>query len=368
MKRVGLLLVFASLISPYVPAADPVRGESVILAEIDAFMAKAASAIESHHLSEAIQSYVSILSLAEENASPAIQKKAQEANSTLEAIGTRLSLEPSSDWIDAKGNQKTFPSRKLGRDGAPSPAVFLFENFGDVKSPVADASISFMFIKNSGSLLSSVTTDAYGKANSTIEKLDKPGEAAVIRAYPEFRARGKSYAFSSVFRDFVYLPAVDAALITALERSELGASDDPKTISAVVEALRPTGLDLVPFNGKLSEDRFRAAYGGEVGALESLGLSENRPYAALVLIEVANARQMEYEGKTYAIFTAEAACGFRLVRSDGSVLLSLAPGPVQGRGGTRAAAISDAYKRAAEALSSALRNRLADITSSLAAE
>jgi hypothetical protein len=368
MKRGIILSLLVCIISVCVPAADAGRSESLVLAEIDTFMAKAVSAIESRHLSEAILSYVSVLSLADENSSPAVQTKAREARSALEKIGTRLSLEPSSDWIDAKGSQKTFPTRTVGKDEVPGPAVFLFENYGDVKSPVADASISFMFTKNSGSLLSSVTTDAYGKANSTIEKLDKPGEAAVIRAYPEFRARGKSYAFTSVFRDFVYLPAVDAALVMALESSELGRSEDPKTLGAVVDALKPTGLDLVAYNGKLSEDRLREAYGGKTGALAMLGISEERPYAVLILVEVGAARQMEYGGKTYAIFSAEADCGFRILRHDGSVLISFALGPVRGQGGTRVAAVSDAYKRVSEELAFALRNRLSEITSSLASE
>jgi hypothetical protein len=124
MKRGIILSLLVCIISVCVPAADAGRSESLVLAEIDTFMAKAVSAIESRHLSEAILSYVSVLSLADENSSPAVQTKAREARSALEKIGTRLSLEPSSDWIDAKGSQKTFPTRTVGKDEVPGPAVF----------------------------------------------------------------------------------------------------------------------------------------------------------------------------------------------------------------------------------------------------
>ena len=347
-------------------AADAPAGEKAAAAEADAYMAKALEAIETRHLSEAIRSYVAALARAE--AYPSLRPRAAEAEAALAMIGARLTLEPSSDWVDAKGAQTAGSTRELAKGGGRAPAVFLFESFGEVKSPVADASISFAFERNSGTLIGSAATDAYGEANSSVFSLDEPGEEAVIRAFPEFLVDGRAYAFKDVFRDFAYLPSIDAALVASLERSEFGPSDDPKSIAAVSEALGPIGIELAPRNGKLSEPLFLDAFGGKLSALAAMGLSDSLPYAAFALVEVSPSRQMEYDGKKYEIYTASAAIGFRIVRSDGSVLFSLKPASAMGQGGSREAAVADAYRRSGIALSAALRERGEEIGRLLKAE
>jgi len=361
-----LSIALALVSSLALGAVDAPTGEKAARSEIDAHMSKALEAIESRHLSEAIRSYVAVLAIAE--AFPSLGSKSDEARSALARIGTRLTLEPSSDWTDAKGTQIAGSTRALARGDGLAPAVFLFESFGELKSPVADASITFRFVRNSGSLVASAATDAYGKANSSVASLHEPGEEAVIRAYPEFAALGRSYAFTEVFRDFAYLPSVNAARIAALERSEFGPSDDPKSIAAVTGALEPLGIELSPQNGKLSEALFLEAFGGKSSALLSLGLSDSLPYAAFAFVEVAASRQMEYDGKKYGIYTASAEISFRIVRSDGTVLLSLKPESAMGQGGSREAAVADAYKRSSEALSAALQKRGGQIEKLLKSE
>jgi hypothetical protein len=360
------VLLFAPLA---VQAADgtPASG-SAALTEMDGYISKARDAIDTNHLSEAIRSYIAVLAIAEESPSAAAKAKAAEAEAALARIGTRLTLEPSSDWVDAKGSQIAGASRSLGKEGGLAPAVFLFESFGTGKAPVADAPIFFKFIKNSGSLVSFVTTDAYGKSNTTVAKLDEPGKEALIRACPVFRSRGKEYVFSQAFRDFAYLPPASSAMVIALESSELGASDNPRTVDAVISAMKPLGLEMAPLNGKLQSEKFRKAYGGDSGALASLGIGDATPYAALVLVEVAAARQMEMNGKKYNIYTAQATATFRLVRSRGTVVFSLPVDSIKGQGGTREAAIADAFKQARDALGPALSSRQADIKKALLTE
>jgi len=369
--RIPLLAIAVLMFAPVVAsAADGATGApgSPALAEIDGYMTKARDALDTNHLAEAIRSYVSVLALAEESPSTATRLKAAEAEAALARIGTRLTLEPSSEWIDAKGSQIAGSTWVLGKGSGPFPSVLLFESFGTGKSPVADAPIFFQFLKNSGSLVAIVTTDAYGKANTTVAGLASPGEEATVRAYPVFRSRGRDYAFPGVFRDFSYLPPASSAMVVVLESSELGASDNPRTVDAIVDALRPLGLALVPQNGKLAPERFRQAFGGDVGALASLGVGEASPYAALALVEVAPARQMEMNGKKYNIFTAQATATFRLVRSDGSIVLSLPLDSIKGQGGTAEASIADAFKRARDELGPALKNRRAELEKALRTE
>ena len=356
------LLFFAASIGA-APAAAPLP-----VAEMSAYLSKAQDAADSNHLAEAIRSYVAVLAMAEESPSPEAKAKADEASAQLARIGTRLSLEPAGDWVDPKGTQIAGDSRSLGKDGALSPAVYLFENFGTGKSPVGDAPIFFQFSKNSGALVSFVTTDAYGKANTTVAKVNEPGSDAVIRAYPVFRSRGKAYAFQSVFRDFAYLPPANVVKVLALESSEFGVNDNPGTIDSVAGVLKQKGLQILPFNAKLATDDFRKAYAGEPKALRSLGITGASPYAAFVLVEVAAARQMELNGKKYNIFTASAPISFRLVRADGSIVYSLPVDGIKGQGGTKEAAIADAYRRAREAVGPELQKHLDAIEASLTKE
>ncbi len=360
----SLLLPIAALSAAPSPAATA----SPAVAEMSAYLSKAQDAADSNHLAEAIRSYVTVLALADESPSTDAKAKADAASAELARIGTRLTLEPSSEWIDAKGTQAAGSSRSLGKEGGLSPAVYLFDSFGSGKSPVADAPIFFQFVKNTGSLVSFVTTDAYGKANTTVAKVGEPGSDAVIRAFPVFKARGKSYAFQSVFRDFAYLPPANVVKILALESSELGLSDNPRTVDPAAAALKQTGLQILPFNAKLAPEVFRRAYGGEVKALSALGVDATSPYAAFALVEVAAARQMELNGKKYNIYTATAPLSFRLVRADGTIVYALSLDNIKGQGGTKEAAIADAYKRAGDAIGPELTKRLDDIRSSLTKE
>ena len=181
--------------------------------------------------------------------------------------------------------------------------------------------------------------------------------------FPFSRLRGKSFAFHSVFRDFAYLPPANVVKVFALESSDLGLSENPRTIDAVASALKKAGLQVLPINAKLAAEDFRGAYSGEAEALASLGLDASTPYAAFVLVEVAQARQVELNGKKYNIFTASATLNFRLVRSDGSIVFSLPIDGIKGQGATEEAAVADAYRRAGESVGAALQKKFDSLKS-----
>ncbi|HUW41555.1 MAG TPA: hypothetical protein VMV90_11140 [Rectinemataceae bacterium] len=337
------------------------------LAEMDSDLAKAKEAADNDHLAEAMRAYVSVLALAAEKGGPAGRTRADGAAAALSRIGQSLSLEPGSEWVDAAGTQTAAGTRGVGSGSGRSPSVYLYENFGTGKSPVGDVPIRFQFIRNSGSIVSTVTTDAFGKANTTLASLADPGSEAVIRAYPIVTANGRSYSFSSVFRDFAYLPPANAAAVFAMADSELGTEDKPQILDAAIRALASTGLRLSPYDGALDPEAFRRALGGDASALASLGIGAKLPYAAFVSVDVEAARQIVLDGVAYNLFTAVADVGFRLVRSDGSVVAALPLDPVKGQGGSKEAAIADAYRRASKALAAALQEHANDIRAALAA-
>jgi hypothetical protein len=333
---------------------------------MDSYLSKAGDAEDSNQLSEAIRSYVTVLALAEESPSSDAKSRTDAAQAALSRIGTSLSLEPGSEWVAPNGSQIAGGARNLGKDGGLSPSVYLYQSFGSGKSPVADAPIFFQFVKNAGSLVSFVTTDTYGKANTTVASVDQAGSEALIRACPVFKARGKSYMFQSVYRDFAYLPPANIIKVMALESSELGPGGKASTVDPVASALKEAGFEVQIEEARPDDANFRKAYAGDVKALAALGIDASAPYAAFVLVDVAGAKQMELNGKKYNIFTAAATVNIRLLRSDGSVAFSLPVDGVKGQGASSEAAVQDAFKRAGDSVGPELRRRMQDLQDALA--
>ncbi|HET7839263.1 MAG TPA: hypothetical protein VFL04_05855 [Rectinemataceae bacterium] len=369
----GLLVSLGLALSFCVAAAQDAPPQA--LPEMDALLAKAREAIDSNHLAEGIRSYVGVIALFEASApgqtagtdeAAAARAKAEAAASELARIGARLSIEPASEWLDATGSQVAAATGRVGKADGLSPGLYLYENFGSGKSPVPDAPIHFEFTKNGGSIVPLVSTDAYGKANTTIASLDEPGKEAVVRAYPVFSSRGKTYAFRSVFRDFSFLPAAKTARVLAFASSELGQGGDALTVDSLVSALEPSGLRLSPYNGAMEMEGFRKALAGDGPTLASISSDAASPYVALALVEVGEIRQVELNGRKYNIFSATARAGFRIVRSDGHAVWALPIEGIRAQGGSRESAVADGYRKAREALMAELRKRADEIRDALA--
>ena len=307
-------------------------------AEIDSLIKKARDSIDSNHLAEGVKFYISALAKATKTGK---QSRVDEISGTLAAIGTRLTVEPHESWLAPDGSQKTASSRSAARGEGMMPAVYLYESYGYVKSAVSDAFIRFEFMTNEGKLNASVTTDSRGLANTSITAITAPGKDAVVRAYPVFTSEGYSYAFKNVFRDFSFIAPPNLALVAALERTPAGESANPRVLDAVASALKPLGVEVVPFNGVLASARFNAAFGGETAALATLAGSVKAGYFALVNVEVAAPTRMEYGGKVYNIFIANAKATLRIVRADGTIVFAKARDGVRGQGGTEQTAIDD---------------------------
>ena len=323
------------------------------------------AALDANHTAEGIRSYVSVLALSREEGSAEASRLGAQAESELVRIGNRLSLEPGETWISPDGSQSAGSSRSAGKDGGLQPAVFLFENFGNAKSPVADAPIRFEFIRGGGVLTTSVSTDTYGRANATLSRLESPSSEAVIRAYPVFSARGYSYAFRNVQRDFSYLPPSNVAKVVALERGPDGAVQNPQILDSVAAILKSAGLSPSPLDGKLLGAGFDRAFGGDPAAVRSMAASAGASYFAFVISEASPARQMEYGGKKYNIFTSDCKTTIRIIRDDGTIVFALPLDSLRGQGGTAQLAVSDAFQKSREALAAELNRRLAEIRKSL---
>ncbi len=344
--------------APAAPApaapATAAAGSASADAEIDALVAKAKASLDANRLSEAMRFYISALAKA---SSGGRRAKATELTGVIEAMGARLTLEPHESWLSPGGSQLVGDARAASRGSGLMPAVYLYESYGYAKSPVPDAYIRFEFIENAGTLTASVATDAKGLANSGVSALAYPGKDAVIRAYPVFTDGSHSYAFKSVFRDFAYAAPPNLVLVAALERTPSGESANPRVLDAVASGLKPLGVDVAPFNGTLMPASFGAAFGGDATALKALKGSLEPGYYALVYVEVGAPARMEYGGKVYNIYIANAKATLRVVRADGTVVFAEAKDGVRGQGGTEQASVDDCLVKVRDELGAMLKGK-----------
>jgi len=371
----AIVAAFGACVSSPPPASTASNGQTgstgttVVTApdqvdtEIDALVAKASASIDANHLSEGIKFYISALG----KATKANKKsRADEISGTLNTIGTRLTVEPHESWLLPDGSQRSGDSRNAAHGIGLMPAVYLYESYGYVKSAVPDAFIRFEFVENGGNLTASVATDAKGLANTSITSLTAPGKDAVIRAYPIFTSEGYSFAFKNVFRDFGYAAPPNIALVAALEKTPAGDSTNPRVLDAVATSLKPLGVDVVPFNGVLAAARFRAAFDGDSTALAALSGTVKAGFFALVYVEVGTPSRMEFQGKVYNIFTANAKATIRIVRMDGTVVFAESKDGIRGQGGNDQASIDDCLVKVRDELSAIISGRSADIRKAFA--
>lgn len=380
MRNVPALmtLIFSSFLAacvsapppaPASPGPSPARTEGSsqlpLIQEMERLLSSGKAALEANHLSEGIRSFVAVLALGEENPSAQASRLRDEAEAQLVRIGTRLSLEPGELWIGPDGSQVAGSCRSVGKEGALNPAVLLFENWGSGKSPVADASIRFEFVRGGGALTAVVATDVYGRANAILSRLDSPSSDAVVRAVPVFTERGYTYAFHAARRDFSYLPPSNVARVVALERGANGVASNSQTLDYVASVLKSAGLAAAPLEGKLPGGAFDRAYEGDPTAIRALASASGASFIAFVVSDASAPRQTEYGGKKYNIFTSECRTTLRILRDDGTLVFTLPLGNIRGQGGTPQAATADAFAKARSSLASELNKRIEEIRKSV---
>lgn len=358
------------------------------LAEARRLEIEAGSALEAGQVSMAIRAELGLLAVAREaglggdraaSSDPkssaemlALAEAADAARAALAAIGSRMSLEVSGEWVDSHGNQQAGDVAALAAGKGPSPAVYLFIGTGSGKAPVADAPIAFAFAANSGSLVGSVATDAWGKANTTVSSLASPSQAATIRAWPEYRYREESWSPPGLHRDFAYLRSTPVLRVAVYE-STRGAGDGIRTspylapgswLDALGGTLRPlataAGHEITVAGADPGLRFLPLAFSGDASAVAELcstgqGAGSSASVLGLAALETSPARQVELGGRKYAIFSCEDSVTFRLVGRDGRILWTVGPLAAKGQGGTAELAEKDARDGAWAALEDGLK-------------
>ena len=335
---------------PAAEVKESAPGPLQTMRELDA---AAASAFETNHVMEALRHLVGLLAVNLEGAAE-IQvdrdlersELARKADAVLTALGGRLTLEPTDAWLSG-GTQVSGRLRDLAKGRGLLPSARLVINYDHGKAVVADAPIRFTFVVGAGEVTEVVTTDAYGVVSATVRSLASMDQPAVIRAMLVVSNRGYSRRIPEVFLDFTYLPPSRTARVLASERSVSDTEAGPDAASPLVDAvsrgLAGTGFEILPH----------------------LGLQSDESYVIHAITEYEDARQAVNRGRAFDIYTVTARTRIRILRSDGSVVVSRPELKSIGRGGTVETALAAALAASRAAVEKDLRESAARIASAL---
>ena len=312
-------------------------------------------------VSEGILNFVSVLSELSKLKSPAgdLADFGSTAEEELTKIGSGLSLEASVEWLDANNNQTAASTLDVGTPQAMGPSVTLTYSYGNTKALVSGAPVHFRFVKGSGILVSPVSTNEYGQANTVVTRVDSVNQENIVRASLTYRVKGYSYEFSEATRDFAFVPPVNKASLLVLERGPEGASDDPIILDPVFNVMKTVNFDYAPYNGLLLGDDYLKVFGGDNDSIVSMGLEEGVSYLVMVLSDNYYVKQVELDGKKYNIFKSKTNVTTRIIRvADGAIIYSASVQDVDGQANTEQKASIDGYRKAADAMAAKLTEEI----------
>jgi len=344
---------------PEAAAGAPAGGDAAaILERMDEYLSNGLEKLDQGAFSEGITQLVAVLAEAQNaGSSPEAEALKQRAETELGKVRAGLSLEAGVEWLDDKKNQLSASSIEVGSPAGLNPSVLVTLNFGTGKALVPGAPVMFEFAKGSGLLTAMVNTNDYGQANCAIARLDKPNEETIVRASVVYKVKGLSYAFQGVSRDFVYVPPARRATILVLERAGDKAQSDPLILDAVYQQLKKISFDFSQYNGVLLGDQFIRVFGGDPGAIRSMGLQKEVSYLVMALNDCYYVNQVELQGKKYNIWKSKAQATTRIIRvQDGKIMYSLSVDFTEGQGGN----VEGASRAALQGAADLMRTRLGE--------
>ncbi len=296
------------------------NSDSALLIRMEEYLENGTNKIFEGSISEGIKQLVSVLAEREKN--PGQSDKADElalmAETELKKLGAAISLEADTMWLDANMSQIAGNTTELNIQ--PNIILTIISETG--KSLISNAPIYFEFIQGSGTFNNYATTNSFGQAGCNIIKFENLAEENIVRAYLEYRVDGYTYSFSSVVRDFVYVPPAYTAAIIVLEKSVVGISNDPLILDPVYNELKQIDYEFSIYNSVLDEEEFMQAFKGDIDSIQSLGLGNNVSYLIMLLNDCNNMIQMtNMKGDPINAFMSEARATIRVIRViDGTVL------------------------------------------------
>jgi hypothetical protein len=356
-------------------AAKPgeASGDKTDAAALEKLYNDGLASMDKGQISEGITSFVTVLSEVSraKSVSPDAREYARSAEQELTRIGAALNLAAGVEWMDRDKNQRSGDSISVGTPKALNPSVTLTYNDGGTRTVITGAPIVFEFVKGGGTLVTPVTTNDYGQANTTITALDNTKSESIVRATVSYRVKGFAYTFKGASRDFAYVPPVRKATLLVMERATMDngsvyVSAEPVVLDRAFNVLKRIEFQYTPYNGKLLGEQYMKVFGGDLGAIAALGLEEGVSYLVMVLSDAYSVKQVELNGKKYDIFKSKSNGTVRVIRTaDGVIQYSGTVQSIDGQANTAEKAAIDGFRNTADKLAEKLEADLQEIARSL---
>ena len=347
------------------------KSDGELAQRLNEYLENGLAKVEQGAISEGINQLVTILAEAQSAGSSSgdIRAIVDTAETELTKIAAGLEMEAGTEWVDANKNQTSASSIDVGTGNSLNPSVILTYNFGSGKALITGAPIYFEFVQGSGLLTNFVATNDYGQSNCAIARLDNPNSENIVRASLVYRAKGYSYPFQGITKDFVYVPPARKATILVMEKAGERIQDDPVILDSVYNRLKDMAFDFSQYNGVLLGDAFLKVFGGDPNEIRRMGLEKEVSYLVMVLNDGYYVNQVELGGKKYNIFKSQTTASTRIIRvSDGKIMYSGTVQAVGGQGGSEDKAILDGFRNAAQAMSEKLDTDYPEIDRVLAGQ
>ena len=347
------------------------KSDGELAQRLNEYLENGLAKVEQGTISEGINQLVTILAEAQSAGSSSgdIRAIVDTAETELTKIAAGLEMEAGTEWVDANKNQISASSIDVGTENSLNPSVILTYNFGSGKALITGAPIYFEFVQGSGLLTNFVATNDYGQSNCAIARLDNPNSENIVRASLVYRAKGYSYPFQGITKDFVYVPPARKATILVMEKAGERIQDDPVILDSVYNRLKDMAFDFSQYNGVLLGDAFLKVFGGDPNEIRRMGLEKEVSYLVMVLNDGYYVNQVELGGKKYNIFKSQTTATTRIIRvSDGKIMYSGTVQAVGGQGGSEDKAILDGFRNAAQAMSEKLDTDYPEIDRVLAGQ
>lgn len=347
--------------------------EKAEVAALQKYLDEAYTKMDQGLISEAILNFVTILSEVSRTKTTSDDAKqfAKSAEEELNKIGTALSLSAAVEWMDQDKNQVSGSTLDVGTPNARGPSVTLTYSYGGTKTVVTGAPVMFEFLKGEGVLVTPVTTNEYGQANTTVTSLADVRTENIVRATVSYRVKGYAYTFKGASRDFAYVPPVKKASILVLERATMDdggtyVSTEPVILDRTFNVLKKIDFQYTPYNGKLLGDLYLKVFGGDNPSIKALGLEEGVAYLVMVLSDAYYVKQVELNGKKYELYKSKTNGTMRVIRTaDGAILYSGTVQSVDGQGNTAQKAVIDGFRMTADKMAQKLDADIKEISRTL---
>ncbi len=326
------------------PAIEPVSGPTTD--ELGQLFARAVESLKLGNHAEALHDFALLTLLAPDS------DHGHRAASELDRLSSALRLEPAAPWLAPDGSQISASTRELKSTGAPLPSVIATISEGPARVAVHGLTIQFA-VSESGVQGPSIVvpTSEFGTATAPIHS-DVAGIGLVsVFATPVVVTDRGQVALAAEPLVFTYDPP--ASIFVALTAMLVEDRIEPAPGLAGSAAVGLRGIGPVAVQDGSTMDGFWGAYSGDPEAIRSILNANDATFLGVAVLDVQAISQVEYQGRLYDIWKANAVVRFLLFDAiGGRSLVTLSSEPLAGQGGNQRDALVDIARVGAEALDS----------------